>query len=64
VRPDNPGPFGLLLMMIGLILAGGVVWTGCGTGIWSGSITTLLIGLALMAFGYSFFKRGRRRPRG
>ena len=51
-------------MMVGLVLAGGVVWTACGTGVWAGSITTLLIGLALIAFGYSFFKRGRRRPRG
>jgi hypothetical protein len=52
-----------MLMMVGLVLAGGVVWSACGTGRWAGSITTLLIGLALFAFGYSIFKRGRR-PRG
>jgi hypothetical protein len=60
VQSDNPGPFGVFMMMVGLALAGGVVWSGCGTGQWAGSITTLLIGLALTAFGYSLFKRGRR----
>jgi hypothetical protein len=63
VRSDNPGPFGLLLIMVGLVIAGGVMWSACGSGQWAGSITTLLIGLALIAFGYSAFKRGRGRPR-
>lgn len=62
VRAD-PGPFGLLLMVIGMLIAGSVAMSASQTGEWMASLPSLLIGLSLVAVGYSLFSRARRARR-
>jgi hypothetical protein len=51
-------------MVIGAALAGGVLWTSCGTSTPLGaSVPPVLMGLSLVAFGYSMVARARRGRR-
>lgn len=51
-------------MVIGAALAGGVLWTSCGTSTPLGaSVPPVLMGLSLVAFGFSMVSRARRSAR-
>jgi hypothetical protein len=64
VGTSTPGPVGVLLMVIGATMAGGVLWTSCGTSAPLGaSLPMVLIGLSLIAFGSSMVSRERRARR-
>lgn len=59
MRTRPTGGMGLLLMVIGILLAGYFVWR-------DGLVRALpswLIGLALVAFGWSMISRDRRQAR-
>jgi TRAP-type C4-dicarboxylate transport system permease large subunit len=54
------GPPGMMLLLIGLVLAAGSAWQAVGSPNWRGYVPALLIGLSLMSFGYSIVKRDQR----
>jgi type IV secretory pathway VirB2 component (pilin) len=60
VRLDfNTGPAGTLMMIVGLLLAGSSAYTAVAMSGWR-LLPSILIGLSLMAVGYSLVARARR----
>lgn len=55
------GPQGILLVVIGLALALGTLWSS-GTH-WVHQLPEVLIGLSLTSFGWSIFSRARKADR-
>jgi hypothetical protein len=60
VRSFNTGPAGMLMMVIGLLLAGSSAWTAIYRTSWRASVPSILIGLSLAAIGYSLVARARK----
>jgi hypothetical protein len=63
MRSGNGGPFGLMIVIIGLALAAGTGWAALTTGRWGEYVPTAFVGLALSSFGFSMFSRARRDAR-
>ena len=63
MRSGNPGPLGLMLMLIGLVLAAGSGWSAWITARWGQYVPMFFVGLALASFGFSMFSRARRDAR-
>ena len=59
----NPGPLGVMLMLIGLVLAAGAGWSAVSTARWGEYVPTAFVGLALASFGFSMLSRARREAR-
>jgi len=59
----NPGPLGVMFMLIGLVLAAGAGWSALNTARWGEYVPTCFVGLALASFGFSMFSRARRERR-
>jgi membrane protein implicated in regulation of membrane protease activity len=51
---------GFMLLLIGGVLAISAGWQALGSPHWVQQLPTMLIGLALAAFGYSAFSKARR----
>ncbi|MEU7873172.1 hypothetical protein [Dactylosporangium sp. NPDC049140] len=63
MRSFNTGPAGMLMMIVGLMLAISSAYTALAKANWR-LLPSVLIGLSLMAVGYSLMARARRnRPR-
>jgi hypothetical protein len=61
VRNVNTGPAGMLMMIVGLLLAASSLWTAIDAKVsWPDSLPSILIGLSLVAVGYSLVARRRR----
>jgi hypothetical protein len=60
VRSFNTGPAGTLLVIVGLMLAASSLWTAITKAGWPQLLPSMLIGLSLVAVGYSLVARGRR----
>jgi uncharacterized membrane protein HdeD (DUF308 family) len=60
VRSFNTGPAGTLMMIVGLLLAVSSTWTAIQREIWRTALPSILIGLSLIAVGYSLVARARR----
>jgi type IV secretory pathway VirB2 component (pilin) len=60
VRSFNTGPAGMIMVVVGLLLAGSSAWTAIDRTSWSQALPSILIGLSLVAVGYSLVARGRR----
>jgi hypothetical protein len=52
------------MMLVGLPLAASATWTAIGAATWAEELPTILIGLSLVAAGYSLVARARRARRG
>jgi membrane protein implicated in regulation of membrane protease activity len=63
IRLLTNGPPGFLLILIGAALAIGAGWVALGSDRWAEEIPLLLIGLALVSFGWSIVNRTRKRHR-
>ncbi|WP_238010875.1 hypothetical protein KZZ52_03770 [Dactylosporangium sp. AC04546] len=61
MRDFNTGPAGMLMMLVGLLLAASSAWTAVGPATWLESLPSIFIGLALVAVGYSLVSRARRQ---
>ncbi|GGM70507.1 hypothetical protein GCM10007977_085400 [Dactylosporangium sucinum] len=48
-------------MLVGLLLAASSAWTAMGAATWPESLPSILIGLSLVAVGYSLVARARRQ---
>jgi uncharacterized membrane protein HdeD (DUF308 family) len=60
VRSFNTGPAGMLMMIVGLLLAVSSAYTAFAQAGWPRLLPSILIGLSLMAVGYSLVARARR----
>ena len=60
MRSFNTGPAGMLMMVVGLLLAGSSTWTAIQRDTWRTALPSILIGLSLIAVGYSLVARARR----
>jgi hypothetical protein len=60
VRSYNTGPAGMLMMLIGLLLAASSAWSAIGPATWQESLPSILIGLFLLAVGCPLVVRSRR----
>ena len=60
MRSFNTGPAGMLMMVVGLLLAGSSAWTAIDRTGWRQALPSILIGLSLVAVGYSLVARARR----
>ena len=56
----NSGPTGMLLMLVGGLLAASSAWTALTGPGWVHTLPSILIGLSLVAIGYSLVSRARR----
>ncbi|MET7393392.1 hypothetical protein ABZS66_07855 [Dactylosporangium sp. NPDC005572] len=63
MRDFNTRPAGMLLMLVGLLLAASSAWTAVGAATWPESLPSIVIGLALVAVGYPLVSRARRQRR-
>jgi hypothetical protein len=54
------GPTGIMVMLIGLALTGGASWAAAGSPQWTKQMPAILMGLALVSFGYSMVNRSRK----
>ncbi|UWP83482.1 hypothetical protein [Dactylosporangium fulvum] len=61
MRTFNTGPAGMLLMLVGVMLAASSAWTAIGAATWSESLPSIFIGLSLLAVGYSLLAKARRQ---
>ncbi|WP_426509889.1 hypothetical protein ACPPVO_03715 [Dactylosporangium sp. McL0621] len=59
MRSFNTGPAGMLMMIVGLMLAISSAYTAFARANWR-LLPSILIGLSLMAVGYSLMARARR----
>jgi hypothetical protein len=60
VRSFNTGPAGILMMIVGVLLAGSSAYTAFAQSGWPRLLPSILIGLSLIAVGYSLVARERR----
>jgi uncharacterized membrane protein HdeD (DUF308 family) len=60
VRSFNTGPAGMLMMVVGLLLAVSSAYTAFTQSRWPMLLPSILIGLSLMAVGYSLVAKARR----
>jgi uncharacterized membrane protein HdeD (DUF308 family) len=51
------------MMLVGLLLAASSAWTAIGSANWTELLPSMLIGLSLLAVGYSLVARARRSRR-
>nr|BFE63614.1 hypothetical protein GCM10020063_081400 [Dactylosporangium thailandense] len=64
MRSFNTGPAGLLMMVVGLLLAVSSAYTAFAQARWPRLLPSILIGLSLVAVGYSLVARARRSRSG
>ena len=60
VRSFNTGPAGMVMMLVGVLLAGSSAYTAIVRPGWPSQLPSILIGLSLVAVGYSVVARDRR----
>ncbi|WP_432985100.1 hypothetical protein [Dactylosporangium sp. CA-233914] len=60
MRSFNTGPAGMLMLIVGLLLAVSSAYTAFARNGWPRLLPSILIGLSLMAVGYSLVARARR----
>ncbi|MER7002110.1 hypothetical protein ABT297_03555 [Dactylosporangium sp. NPDC000555] len=64
MRSFNTGPAGMIMVVVGLLLAASSAWTAIGRTGWVNALPSILIGLSLAAVGYSVVARARRSRSG